>query len=384
MAARNGSNWARIANKPYGRCLLAILDSPEFACNDRPSPVAGEQREETLEAYAAGDQDAVLQVLYGNFGCFALLTAHRLQIFKLLEVKALTAAEAAGLLNMPVRPMEILLTTLTAHRFLSKAGDRFSLEVLARDFLLDTSPTYLGGMLDFAVVTHSMCTVENLEMCARTDKSLAYGAGEMFEEHAQQITRARVFTQAMHSQSIAPAMAWPKKLDLSNHKMMLDVAGGSGAHAIGALQHWRNLKATVYEMAPVSGFVSEYAEKYALSDRLTAATGDMWKDSFVPADLHFYSQVYHDWTPEKCRFLTGKSFAALPSGGRLIVHELLLDSDKSGPLVPSLMAMVMLLWTEGRQYSGSELAEMLESAGFAEVHAQRTFGSWGIVTGVKP
>jgi hypothetical protein len=27
-------------------------------------------------------------------------------------------------------------------------------------------------------------------------------------------------------------------------------------------------------------------------------TGDMWKDSFTQADLHFYSQVYHDWTPE--------------------------------------------------------------------------------------
>jgi hypothetical protein len=32
------------------------------------------------------DQDAVLQVLYANFGCFALLTAHKLGIFRLLEV----------------------------------------------------------------------------------------------------------------------------------------------------------------------------------------------------------------------------------------------------------------------------------------------------------
>jgi hypothetical protein len=280
--------------------------------------------------------------------------------------------------------VEILLTTLAAHRFLSKAGDRFSLEALARDYLLDSSPTYLGGMLDFAVATHSMCTVENLETCARADRSLAYGSGDPFAEHAQHVARARVFTQAMHSQSIAPAMAWPTKVDLGNHKMMLDVAGGSGAHAIGALQHWPSLKATVYEMAPVSEFVSEYAEKYRLSDRLTAATGDMWKDPFVPADLHFYSQVYHDWPPEKCRFLTEKSFAALPSGGRLIVHELLLDSDKSGPLVPSLMMMVMLLWTEGRQYSGLEFEEMLKAAGFVEVRSETTFGSWGIATGVKP
>ena len=275
--------------------------------------------------------------------------AHKLQLFKLFEIEPLSAAEAANRLDIPSRPMEILLTTLAAHRFLSKSGGRFALEALARSYLLESSPTYLGGMLDFAVATHSMCTVENLETCARSDRSLAYGRGEMFQEHAEQIARARVFTQAMHSQSIAPAIAWPKQLDLSNHNMMLDIAGGSGAHAIGALQNWPHLKATVYKMSPVSGFVSEYAEKYNLSDRLGSVTGDMWKDPFAPADLHFYSQVFHDWTPEQCRFLTEKSFAALPSGGRLIVHELLLDSDKAGPLVPSLMAMVMLLWTEGRQ-----------------------------------
>ena len=136
-------------------------------------------------------------------------------------------------------------------------------------------------------------------------------------------------------------------------------------------------------MAPVSGFVSEYAKKYNLSDRLRSVAGDMWKDPFAPADLHFYSQVFHDWTPEQCRFLTEKSFIALPSGGRLIVHELLLDPEKVGPLVPSLMSMVMLLWTEGRQYSAVELTEIFASVGFVDVRAERTFGSWGIVTGVK-
>jgi hypothetical protein len=94
--------------------------------------------------------------------------------------------------------------------------------------------------------------------------------------------------------------------------------------------------------------------------------------------------VYHDWPPEKCRVLTEKSFTSLPSGGRVVIHELLLDSDETGPLLPTLMGMVMLLWTEGRQYSMPELAGLLASVGFIEVGAERTFGSWGIVTGVKP
>jgi O-methyltransferase domain len=339
---------------------------------------------EPTNAPSPRDEESVLEILYANFGCFALLTAHKLKIFGLFEADSLTVSEAANRLNIPIRPMEILLTTLAAQRFLSKTGERFSLEAMARNYCLESSPTYLGGMLDFAVATHSMCTVENLERCARADRSLAYGSGEMFQEHAEQIARARVFTDAMHSQSMAPAMVWPKRVDLSDHEVMLDIAGGSGAHSIGALTLWPKLRASVFEMAPVSGFVSEYAEKYRLSDRLGAVSGDMWNDAYPQADLHFYSQVYHDWPPEKCRFLTEKSFAALPSGGRIIIHELLLDSDKSGPLLPTLMAMVMLLWTEGRQYSDLELTELLHSVGFVQVRADRTLGSWGIVTGVKP
>jgi hypothetical protein len=41
------------------------------------------------------------------------------------------------------------------------------------------------------------------------------------------------------------------------------------------------------------------------------------------------------------------------------------------------------LWTEGQQYSGRELMELLESVGFVDVRTDQTFGSWGIVTGTK-
>ncbi|HET9305835.1 MAG TPA: methyltransferase, partial [Candidatus Sulfotelmatobacter sp.] len=125
-------------------------------------------------------------------------------------------------------------------------------------------------------------------------------------------TSTRLYRGNAHSELCA-CNGLAKKVDLSGYKTMLDIAGGSGAHAIGALQHWPHLKATVYEMSPVSGFVSEYAETYNLPHQLGSVTGDTWRDPFTPADLHFYSQVFHDWTPEQCRFLTEKSFAALPS-----------------------------------------------------------------------
>jgi O-methyltransferase domain len=111
----------------------------------------------------------------------------------------------------------------------------------------------------------------------------------------------------------------------------------------------------------------------------------MWDGSFPAADVHFYSLIYHDWPPERCRELTRKGFELLPPGGRIVVPEMLYDDDKIGPFTVAAMAVQMLLWAPGgEQYSGRELAAMLTEAGFAAVEVTPTFGYWSTVTGRKP
>ena len=109
----------------------------------------------------------------------------------------------------------------------------------------------------------------------------------------------------------------------------------------------------------------------------------MWSDAFPLADLHFYSNIYHDWPPEKGRLLTQKSFESLEPGGRLVIHEALYDDDKTGPLTVAAANMVMLLSVEGQQYSGCELCAMLAGAGFVDIEVKPTCGYWSIVTGRK-
>jgi len=99
----------------------------------------------------------------------------------------------------------------------------------------------------------------------------------------------------------------------------------------------------------------------------------IWQDSFPTADLHFYSQIYHDWPLEKCRFLTQKSFESLEPGGRIIIHEMLYNDDKTGPFPVAAFNIVMLLCTEGQQYSGSELWAMLREAGFTDIEVKPTW-----------
>jgi hypothetical protein len=108
---------------------------------------------------------------------------------------------------------------------------------------------------------------------------------------------------------------------------------------------------------------------------------DPWPKGY---DGIFFSNIYHDWDRKRCEFLTKRSFEALPSGGRIFLHEMLLDDTKDGPATASLFSMNMCFFTEGKQFSGGELRAMLEAAGFRDVSITHSYAYYSIVSARKP
>src|SRR5712671_6381335 len=55
---------------------------------------------------------------------------------------------------------------------------------------------------------------------------------------------------------------------------------------------------------------------------ITSACRDMFVDPFPQGcDIHLFSNVLHDWDIDRVEQLLQKSFAALPSGGMVVVHD---------------------------------------------------------------
>jgi hypothetical protein len=256
---------------------------------------------------------------------------------------------------------------------------------IAEDYLLDSSPTYFGEFFNLGILADpAVMSYESTKKAFLTDRSQVYEGEPIFQSHQEQIARARAFTHMMHGHSIGPALAWPDVISLDEHRIMLDVGGGSGAHAIGATQRWPDLQAIVFDLAPICEVANQYIARYSSQSRIQTHIGDMWNDPFPPADLHFYADIYHDWPLEKGRWPTEKSFESLKPGGRIIIHEMLYNDDKTGPFAVAGYSIAMLLWTEGQQYSGRELCGMLTEAGFTDIEVKPTIGYWNIVTGRKP
>jgi hypothetical protein len=161
------------------------------------------------------------------------------------------------------------------------------------------------------------------------------------------------------------------------------VGGGSAAHSIGAVREWPNLSAVVFDQAVVCELAAEFAERYGLSERISTHPGDFFADPFPAADLHFYGMIFHDWRPEQCQQFARKSFDSLPVRGRIIVHEMLFNDDLTGPFPVAAFNVTMLAAMPGQQYSGRQITQMLQEAGFANIEVKPTFGYWSIVTGMK-
>lgn len=331
------------------------------------------------------DDRPLRDVFSGIFAYPMVLVAHDLKLFALLAARPRRLQEICGALNISLRPAEALVSVCASLGFLDLRDGRYSLTTLAEDYLLETGPAYYGGYLDLIISLHAMYSFESVKKAVLTDSPQVYGGDEVFRSHEERADRARAFTRAMHSASMAPALAWPDAVDLSAHRTLLDVGGGSGAHAIGAALRWPQLRAVVLDLASVCTVADEVAARYGLQGRVRAHPADMWQDPFPPAEVHFYSQVYHDWPPERCRLLTRKSFESLAPAGRIILHEILYNDEKTRPLAAAAMNVQMLLfYTGGRQYSGCELTAMLAESGFVEIEVKPTFGYWSIVTGRKP
>jgi hypothetical protein len=253
--------------------------------------------------------------MFAVYGYPALLIAHRLKVFSLLETGPHALEDICNILNIKRRPAEAVLAAATALGFLSLQDKVYALTPLSEDYLLEKSPNYFGFFWDMMIDNSEVFSYENLERAVLTDCPQAYGGGDIYRSHEDQAELARRFTRGMHSISMTLAQAWPNIANLSTSRLMLDIGGGSGAHSIGAVLASPDLQAMVLDLQPICEVAQEFIAKYGLQERIGTRVADMWKDPFPRADLHFYSNIYHDWPLERCNFLTEKSFESLEPGG---------------------------------------------------------------------
>lgn len=174
-------------------------------------------------------------------------------------------------------------------------------------------------------------------------------------------------------------------LDLSRFHTFADLGSATGHLTVAACRRWPNLRGIVFDLPKAIPLAKEMvAQETDVADRIEFVAGNFFDDPLPKADLYALGRVLHDWDEEKILTLLAKVYAALPSGGGLLIMEKLLHDDKAGPPWAALQSLAMLVVTEGKERTLGEYARLLESVGFVDVVGKRTETPLDAVLAVKP
>ena len=340
------------------------------------SPLLVEPATDPLELYRMRDG------IYG-VDLLAAGIAH-LDLFTWLSDHPATLGSICAHFDLHVRPADVMMTLFTAMKLVTVSGGCFHLTLRAREHLVKGSPWYLAPY--YAALKDRPQTLDMLKVL-RTGKPANWGSYKAEDAWAAAMEKpefAEQFTAAMDCRGVYLGHALAAKVDLGERKTLLDIGGGSGIYACSFAARHPELRATVLEKPPVDRIARDATARQGFSERVEVLAGDMFAEP-LPAgfDVHLISNVLHDWDEPVVRDLLKRSYAALPTGGLLIVHDCHLNADKTGPLPVAQYSALLMHSTEGKCYSIGEMRSYLGDAGFEWQTHQPTAGDRSYIAAMK-
>jgi acetylserotonin N-methyltransferase len=324
----------------------------------------------------------------------AIVAADDLSVFAAIGETPATISDLARRLDFDERATGALVRLLAALGLLVTSEHRFQLTDHARTYLLRSSPFYWGHMMRVGTNEAQLATlVAALQRKDPGDTARAdgppepAGSGRSIDRWASgtvAVDEARAVAARMQSQSLSAAIAAPRNYDCTGIARMLDVGGGSGCFAIAFAQAHPDIRTTVMELPAMCDVARGYIQRSDVADHVDTVAVDMFRDEWPTGyDAVFFSNVWHDWNVRTCSWLARRAYGVLPQGGRIMLHEMLLDDDGAGPATTASFSMQMLLATQGQQFTFGELRTILEGAGFTGIDATHTCAYYSITTGYK-
>jgi len=320
-----------------------------------------------------------------------LSTAVDMSLFTHFSTSPMSARETADWFNIEERPAEMLLTGCASLGLLEKDPQtgRYCNSPLSETFLSRNARYYFGGFVTM-LNQRLYAGWDKLPDAMRTNKPTTWDPSKqksLFE--GADPAMMSTFWQAMHSISTFTARALGEAMDFSPFRNVLDVGGGSGAFDIELCRRYPHLQSAVYDLPFVTEIAAKNIAEAGLGQRIATHAGDFFRDAEFPAghDVILLSMIMHDWSEADNRAILKKCFAALPAGGAIVISELLVNDEKTGPPPAALMSLNMLIETVGgRNYTPSEYTEWLNDTGFRDIRVIwfEAAGANGVVVGHKP
>ena len=293
----------------------------------------------------------------------AIVAADDAGIFAALAEEPATIDGLAQRLDFDVRATGILLRLLGALDLVVPRDGVFQLTDQARLYLVKSSPFYWGNMMRVRVSEwHRDTVLAKLKEKGSADAAGPEGgrATKRLEGTRGRLGRRQDRNRRGNRDRGRHAFAFVAGRDRRRAQLRLH---GHRAHS-----RRRRRIGLLHDCIRASASASSRPRSWssvrcARSRRRTSRAGGVAAQRRYRGSRHvsravaeglrrlFFSNIWHDWNVRTCAWLAERAYEVLPSGGRIMLHEMLLDDDGAGPATTAAFSMLMLLATQGQQFT---------------------------------
>lgn len=287
----------------------------------------------------------------------ALFTAVELEVFSLLESEGMTTDEIAVVLEMPVSGLERFLQALCAMNLVVCVNKRFYNTKLASEYLVPGKSAYQGESILWRKGLR--LGWQDLTECLKAGGRVNF---PVLEEGQEQFgRRIRTYINAMDNiakTKVAEILPFFEGLELKGE--LLDVGTGSGAVAVGFLESFPALSATLMDLQEVLNYTRELMDKKGLGKRVSYIPANIlepWSVAEEGFDLVILSNIIHAYSEEEIPLILDRAANCLKPGGFLVIHDFFPEHYSAKA---ALLDLNMFINTyNGRIFPGSWVREQL-------------------------
>lgn len=336
-----------------------LLSSPKFQSRAAAFPLT--------RPIARRNAAALFNLCAGFVYSQVLLACTRLDIFPLLQKQPLTLEGISAHTGLPAEGTERLVRAAVALDLLEpRSGARFGLG--PQGAALMGNPSVLAMIRHHGAFYLDLADPVELLKGRTRETRLARFWGYAGSDAPEKDTAdgAAPYSELMAETQTLIAREILSAYDISQHRHVMDVGGGSGAFLIAAAAAAPDLKLTLCDLPAVAELARARFSEAGLAGRAEAVGRDAFRETLPEgADLITLIRILHDHDDEAVRTLLQKVRTALAPGGKLLIAEPMADTAGAKAMGDAYFGLYLWTMGSGRPRRAEEIEAMLAEAGFS-------------------
>jgi SAM-dependent methyltransferase len=311
--------------------------------------------------------EEVSNIAFGFMASKAMFAGLHLDVFTHLAAGPKTCENLSEIVGVPANRIVTLMNALNGVGLVELNGNLYANSLGAEAFLSRESKYDFGDYLRFQIDQQMYPFLGQLNEVL--DGSLSSDAVDSYQHWMSNPEQAALYSNAQHSGSLGPGRTIARMVDLTGAKSLLDVAGGTGAMTIRLLEANPDLTSTIIDFPNVSEIGWRFITEANMTNRVryipSNALNVEWPSE---QDAILMSYLFSGVPGEEVPRLVQYAFDSLVPGGKFLVHDFMVNDDRTGPVLAALWQLQHMAFTpDAHSITAGWLKAEMKKAGFIDI-----------------